>query len=480
MHSKKALSIKQIFSQVNRLMLIFAILPLLLSAILYSRQILIYQHTLNNIQNANAIAAKVDDKVIEEMWDVVTGQISPTKYQRQSSIKQLTNEIATLQANVTTSEEKSILAVSSRVVATLTDQQSEILTNLNKPVAYDENTEIMSQAESATSLLSQILQEFVRTEINVASQKNQELIHSLVVLTFIEVIIVAIAIYISQKNHRLLINNIEKPLHNLVEISTELSLGHFNYRLPIPPTTELASLTTSLNNMADNLVRLLEENAKKQYYLAQSEARVLQAQITPHFIYNSVDAIIALIEQQQYEEAKELTFALSDFFRISLSKGKDWVSIDTEVRHVTDYFIILKIRYGEMLNYQINIPPAIKNYRILKMILQPIIENAVYHGTKFTRRIGLITLTAKESPDNIVFTVTDNGIGVKPEKLAEINSELQRGIESDASIGYGLFNVNKRLLLYYGDQAGMTFKSSYGQGTIVTIRIPKEEDTPIV
>ncbi|WP_125767642.1 sensor histidine kinase [Lapidilactobacillus wuchangensis] len=474
MRSNKNLSIKQIFSQVNRLMLIFAILPLLISAIMYSRQILAYQHTLTNIQNANNIAAKVDNDVLEEMWDVVTGQITVKRYEQKSIVQELQNEINTLQKNITTSEERSVLDVSSRVIDTLNDQQNEIITNLAHDNSYDANTEIMTQVKSATTLLSKILQEFVRIEINMANSKNQELIHSFVFLTLFEVVLVIIAIYISQKNHRFLVKNVEQPLHNLAEISTELSKGHFNYRLSVPQTPELAALTMSLNNMADNLVRLLEENAQKQYYLAQSEARVLQAQITPHFVYNSVDAIIALIEQQQYEEAKELTFALSDFFRISLSKGKDWIPIDTEIRHATDYLKILKIRYGEMLNYQVNIPPEIKSYRMLKMILQPIIENAIYHGIKFTRRVGLVTLSAKITGTNIIFTVTDNGIGVKPERLKEITTELKRGIESDTSIGYGLFNVNKRLLLYYGKDAAIDFKSNYGQGTTVVITVPKK------
>lgn len=480
MRANKKLSIKQIFSQVNRLMLVFAILPLLLSAIMYSRQILAYQHTLTNIQNANNIAAKVDDDVLEEMWDVVTGQITVSNYERKSIVQELQSEIKTLQKNITTSEERSILDVSSRIVDTLNDQQNEIITNLAHDNSYDANTEIMTQVKSATTLLSTILQEFVRIEINMANNKNQELIHSFIFLTLLEVVIVIIAIYISQKNHRFLVKNVEHPLHNLAEISTELSRGNFNYRLAIPQTPELASLTISLNNMADNLVRLLEENAQKQYYLAQSEARVSQAQITPHFVYNSVDAIIALIEQQQYEEAKELTFALSDFFRISLSKGRDWISIDTEIRHTTDYLKILKIRYGEMLNYQVNIPPEIKSYHILKMILQPIVENAIYHGTKFTRRVGLVTLSAKVVGTNIIFTITDNGIGVKPDRLKEIKTELDRGIESDTNIGYGLFNVNKRLLLYYGKDAAINFKSNYGQGTTVTITVPKKGATDIV
>jgi len=204
--------------------------------------------------------------------------------------------------------------------------------------------------------------------------------------------------------------------------------------------------------------------------------RVLQAQITPHFVYNSLDAIVSLIEQKHYEEAKEMTFALSDFFRISLSKGKDWVSVDTEIRHIKDYLIILKIRYGDMLDFKINVPDDLKEYEILKMILQPLVENAVYHGTKFIRRIGFIQVSVTEIEENLIFTVSDNGIGMTPERLKEVQEELEKGIDSDFNTGYGLYNVNKRLLLYYGSQAGMSINSQYRQGTVITVTVPKRQE----
>lgn len=216
----------------------------------------------------------------------------------------------------------------------------------------------------------------------------------------------------------------------------------------------------------------------KQYHLAQSEVRVLQAQITPHFIYNSLDAIISLIEQDCFEEALTMTHALSGFFRTSLSKGQDWIPLEKEISHINDYLVILKIRYGHMLDYKIDIPETLFPVSILKMILQPLIENAVYHGTKYVRHKGFIRITTCKIDEMIQFKVIDNGIGIPAEKLAEIRKELAKGIDSDFSIGYGLYNVNKRLLLYYGnDQKPITIDSKYREGTTVTLMIPLSPKT---
>ncbi|MBL1229626.1 sensor histidine kinase [Enterococcus sp. BWB1-3] len=475
---KKALSIKQIFSHANKLMLALAIVPLFISILLYSRQIFLYKNTVTNIQKANEIAAKVDEEVLEDMWDVVTGQTALNSYIGNSIVDELRADIHHIQENTSTNGERSILEVALRIIDSLENYQTKIFENLTQENSYEKNKEIMIQVESVTQLLSDILQEFVRIEINLASQKNNELAHSLVILSLAELGIVIVILYFVQRNRKFLDEKIQQPLDNVIVMSHELSKGHLGYRLELPDTPELSSLTESLNKMADDLTQLLEENVLKQYHLAQSEVRVLQAQITPHFVYNSLDAIVSLIEQKHYDEAKEMTFALSDFFRISLSKGKDWITVDTEIRHIKDYLIILKIRYGEMLSFEINVPEQLKDYEILKMILQPLIENAVYHGTKFIRRTGYIQVNVTETENDLIFTVSDNGIGMLPERLQKVQEELEKGIDSDFSTGYGLYNVNKRLLLYYGREAGIQVESQYRHGTVITVTVPKRQEDP--
>ena len=173
------------------------------------------------------------------------------------------------------------------------------------------------------------------------------------------------------------------------------------------------------------------------------------------------------------EKVKEMTYALSDFFRISLSQGQDWIPVEKEIKHIHDYLIILQIRYGDALTYSIEIEEKIKDYSILKMILQPLIENAVYHGTKLVRRTGKIIVQAfLGEQDELHFYIIDNGKGIPEQKLKEINQELADGLDTDFTEGYGLFNVNKRLLLYYGKEAKITITSIVDKGTTVHVTVP--------
>lgn len=390
----------------------------------------------------------------------------------------LRNDIREIKNNTNTLKEISTLDVSLRTIDTLEDYQNELINNILAKDFMDTNEEIINQVDSVTQLLSDILQDFVRVEIDLASKKNTTLVRSLILLTIVELGVLSTIFFYAKKNRRFLERKVQEPINQLIEMSEQLSSGNLGFRLTLPETLELQTLTASMNKMAEDLNQSLRENALKQYHLAQSEVRVLQAQITPHFIYNSLDAIISLIEQDCFEEALTMTHALSGFFRTSLSKGQDWIPLEKEISHINDYLVILKIRYGHMLDYKIDIPETLFPVSILKMILQPLIENAVYHGTKYVRHKGFIRITTCKIDEMIQFKVIDNGIGIPAEKLAEIRKELAKGIDSDFSIGYGLYNVNKRLLLYYGnDQKPITIDSKYREGTTVTLMIPLSPKT---
>lgn len=269
-----------------------------------------------------------------------------------------------------------------------------------------------------------------------------------------------------------MVNEIENPINDLKKMSDALAQNHLEYRIQNYPQNELGKLSESMNTMAEQLNVLMAENALKQYNLAQSELRTLQSQITPHFIYNSLDAIISLASLGELDLVQKMTYALSDFFRISLSKGRDFILVEKEIQHITDYLTILKIRYGETLDYKIEIDSTLYHYQMLKIILQPIVENAIYHGTKLVRRTGMIEISGELITNNMHFYVKDNGKGIEKEHLAKLNHDLANGLSSEFNEGYGLFNVNKRLLLYYDNKAKITLDSTYEVGTIVHIVIP--------
>ena len=471
---EKTASIKDIFQQTNRLLFSITLIPLLVISIFYTRNILNYRSALANVEEANAVSTIVQENVLEELWDLVFGLIQVSDYESGNELEKVRLAIEEIQANTTTAKEAANLDVALRTLDTLDHYISKMESNIANERPFDENEAIMVQVDAVTVLLYAILQDFVRVEIELAGKTSDDMLVSLYYLMLFELIIVLTIIYSAKKNNRFLTQQIQEPLNDLIVLSEELSQGHLDYRAKEPEVAELRVVTKSMNDMAHNLHVLIEENAVKQFDLAQSELRVLQAQITPHFIYNTLDAILSLAEQGNSEQVKTMTYALSDFLRISLSKGQDWITIEKEIRHIEDYLTILQIRYGAMLTFAIDIPEEILQTEVLKMILQPLVENAVYHGTKHVRRAGKVTVAATVAEDTIRFLITDNGIGMEDERLLEIQARLaQATVDDSGEGGYGLYNVRKRLLLYYGNAASLQIDSTYRNGTTITVTVPK-------
>ncbi|MGM0169068.1 two-component system, sensor histidine kinase YesM [Enterococcus sp. AZ135] len=470
---KKQTTIKSLLQRISWLMLTLSIVPLIISVVIYTRYLFTYERSVGNISEANRIANEVEEKIMEEAWSLTYGQLTPTEFKKSNSVNRIKKEIGQIKKNTQSTQERATLNIVNRSLDNVNNYLEKILHNIETDEPFEENQELMVHVESATNLVHDILQDFVNVEIKLAASHSQQVRHSIIILSVIEGAIILTIILFTRTTNMRLIKQIQQPMDEMIKMADALSDGKLNYRIHTLPGNELQKLSTSMNDMADNLVVLLEENALKQYNLAQSEVRVLQAQITPHFIYNSLDAILVLAEMGEIEKVKEMTYALSDFFRISLSQGQDWIPVEKEIKHISDYLIILQIRYGDALTYSIEIEEKIKNYSMLKMILQPLIENAVYHGTKLVRRTGKIIVQAfLDERDYIHFYIIDNGKGIPPEKLREINLELRNGLDTDFKEGYGLFNVNKRLLLYYGKQAKIDITSIIDIGTTVHVIIP--------
>ena len=178
---------------------------------------------------------------------------------------------------------------------------------------------------------------------------------------------------------------IHRPSKNWKSLPPPLAGGDLGVRAPDSQVEELRELTSSLNSMASRLQSLIDVNRREQENLKKAELRTLQAQIAPHFLYNTLDAIVWLAEAHRTDEVIHITRALSDFYRISLSQGKDWIPLSEEVKHLTGYLTIQKIRYRDILDYRIDIPESLYGEQILKLLLQPLVENAIYHGIKHRR-----------------------------------------------------------------------------------------------
>lgn len=292
----------------------------------------------------------------------------------------------------------------------------------------------------------------------------------------------AISLYLS------LTQRIIRPLQLLKTKMRKAADGYLEAKIKTSGRDEIADLSNSFNTMLDNIKLLLEKNKREQEQVKKAELRTLQSQINPHFLYNTLDSIIWMAEAGKNDKVITLVTAMSRFFRISLNKGKDWVSIKTELDHAKNYLTIQQMRYYDILTYEIDVAEEIYPYPILAMTLQPLIENALYHGIKNKRGLGKIRVTGQfENEHYILLTVEDNGIGITAERLQEISAnlfacenkasffqdELEQQVQ-DHNGGFGLFNVHQRLRLYFGEPCGLVLESTYGEGARISVRIPRK------
>ena len=189
-----------------------------------------------------------------------------------------------------------------------------------------------------------------------------------------------------------------------------------------------------------------------------------------------------MAEAEKKESVIQLVQALSKFFRLSLNKGFDWVTIQTELEHARNYLVVQQMRYDDILTYDIKVDVELQDYPILKMTLQPLIENAIYHGIKNKRGLGLISIQGYADDTSIVLRVQDNGIGMTPEKLTQLREELEQPTgsrplpQNDQEGGFGLLNVHDRIRLYFGPSYGVEMESTYMEGSTFQIRIPKSKE----
>ena len=241
-------------------------------------------------------------------------------------------------------------------------------------------------------------------------------------------------------------------------------------------SNEFSELTKEYNHM---LLRLQESGKKiteQQILLKNAELKTLQAQINPHFLYNTLDSIIWMAEGRKYEEVVLMTASLARLLRQSISNEDEVVPLAREVEYAKGYLTIQKMRYKDKLEFEIDVEPSILNIPLIKLVLQPIIENAIYHGLKYKESKGLLQVKGFMKDGNAVLQVIDNGVGMDEETLSHIYDKHKVNYHSN---GVGVYNVQKRLKLYYGENYGITYESEKGVGTTATITIPGIQEESI-
>lgn len=270
-------------------------------------------------------------------------------------------------------------------------------------------------------------------------------------------------------------NQISKPIREIRTTMKKVEKGDFAVHVDYMGKDEVGELARSFNHMVHKINQLIEQEQENQKKLRQAEFKALQSQINPHFLYNTLDSITWMARMNRLEKLEEMITALTNFLRIGLSRGRNEITLKEELKHVENYVVIQKIRYSRLLNYEVDVPEELKNYYVIKMILQPLVENALYHGIKEKGEPGVIRVTIRAAEEKLIISVSDNGMGMTPEKLQKIESMIEQGIDFDPN-AYGVINVQKRIQTNYGEEYGLHFESEYNVGTRVYVTLPKKGD----
>lgn len=284
------------------------------------------------------------------------------------------------------------------------------------------------------------------------------------------IVLIAIAMLISSFVAR----SITLPIQKLRDSMEKVQEGDFKAAdVVIPSKNEIGSLTTSFNVMTHKIEDLMAQNVHEQEQKRKSELKALQSQINPHFLYNTLDSIIWMAEGKKYEDVVLMTASLARLLRQSISNEDETVLIGQEIQYVKSYLTIQKMRYKDKLEFEIHVDPSIMNTHIVKLTLQPIVENAIYHGLKYKETKGILRVTGYQRGQEAVLEVSDDGVGMDEETLKHIFEKHKVNYRSN---GVGVYNVQRRLSMYYGKDYGLRYKSEKGKGTTVTVVIPMEQE----
>ena len=445
----------------------------LVMMILYSSRT---QAMIRRMDSAAEMKPALENTIAENLFSVAAGRCSF----RESGVEELIgNTDSTLDELLEETEGSGHLqlTIARRTMDTLEQYVLKVRDGMEAGRPIQEIESIVDEVRNVGRLVADMLDAFTTEEIKNASGASARLRGILIAAAAAEVFLLLIALLRTGRETRRLTESIHTAIYSLEETVRRIAEGNFGDRVHGMNVTELKELGEQINQMADRLEMLIDQVRQKQDNLSKAELRTLQAQISPHFLYNTLDTIVWQAESGKGDEVVRLTRSLSDFFRISLSAGADWIPVTQELKHVSAYLSIQKTRYRDILDYEVEMPDGLEEIYMLKLLLQPLVENALYHGIKNKRGGGKITIRVSRQNRIMTFTVADTGKGMTPEQLRQVEEMLreetpttQAALESGHT-GFGLRNVDTRIRLYYRKQTGLNFQSG-PEGTEVSFTIP--------
>ena len=467
-----------ILSAATALPFVILVIYLLISMAQYSKT---YDELVAGMTVANNYNLNFKEEMDESLYKLVVGYVTFDNISEDETLKdpyamigELRSEFTKLMDSTTETESRFWLQSLLRNIDTLEDRVDDIRRSLEVGEQYDQNIEELdNNIYILTELIQDDIQYFIyyqtRSMEHVSATLNQQVNRFIVVCSILIIILLAAVTVMTL----FLSSGILRPIRKLYDATMQVAEGDFETRAPVDSNDEIAVLALGFNDMAENMQGLIRKIKEDEGKMRRADLRLLQEQINPHFLYNTLDTIVWLIESNETEQAVDMVVTLSNFFRIVLSKGKEFITIREETEHIQSYLEIQQVRYHDIMEYDMRIDEAIYDYRIPKLTLQPIVENALYHGIKYKRAKGSIHVNGERDGDKIYLTVQDDGVGMDEEELVQIREEISRPCK-ETEKGFGLANVNERIRMYYGSEYGMSIESEKGRGTIVELVIPAD------
>ncbi|MDO4543367.1 MAG: sensor histidine kinase [Clostridia bacterium] len=373
-----------------------------------------------------------------------------------------------------TENRDSLRAINS--VLSLCANLKEKIYEIEQTSGYDAQIE---QLETNIYVLTELIQQYMYNYLYHEAGQLAALHQTFQSRLLLEVVLVCVGagvmIVLMVRRSLTLSRSITRPIDALCLRAKSIGRGDLTPREPVVAEDEtLQTLSEGLEEMAARLNHLMEVNSQEQKRLYSMELALLQSQINPHFLYNTLDTIVWLIEMGKEQEAVEMVASLSNFFRISLSKGSDVITMREEELQVRSYLEIQQVRYKDILTYSIEMDPALQDCPIPKLTLQPLVENALYHGIKLKRGLGNILIRSGINGSEAFLEVRDSGAGMTEERLSQVLASMEDG---EMPVGFGLATVYKRLRLFFGGQCRMHIESKEQTETVVRFEFPlKKED----
>ena len=438
-----------------------------------------YDRVVRNMTMANSYNLSFKEEMDENLYKIVVSGTTFDEIPGLDSLEdpyelldELQGDFRELESITTDVTSRRWLQNLLRNIDTLRERVDDIRLNLQESGHYDENIEML---DNNIYILTELIQDDIQYYIYYQTQSMEMMRASLnqQVFTFIVCMILllaALTAFVAIIETRIS-RSISGPILGLSQVTHEIAQGDFSVRADEKGDRELGALAASVNNMAEHLSVMVMQIREDERKMRKAELRLLQEQINPHFLYNTLDAIVWMIEDGKSEQAENMVVSLSTFFRTVLSRGREFISIREEVQHIRSYLEIQKARYQDILSYEIQVAPELYPYETLKMTLQPLVENALYHGVKNKRSGGLIRISGERDGKLIRFKVEDDGIGMNAEALTHLQEEIRRPCK-ETDTGFGMANVNERIRMNFGADYGLMIESEEGKGTRVWVTIP--------